>query len=756
MRIIVEEYPYSPTAEVKQTLKGLVEDIDNVEGHFRVNYVGYYYNPTLKDTVFCLPKVVLKDNVYDKKEKVFGKYIPEKLLEKDYWEKEVKQEHKNFLFEFSVWIYRAINVYQNTNPDNDIVRKHLVQIADKGKKQIPDTYLDILLALIKFNQDNRDFLLFTIKNIHSGYNKINWTRTISHGSAIIQNGKPIYLNLVNKKKLINFDEELLVIYYSILNYLHTHYGFAIHQDHNFSLLPKTVFQQYINGLGKKRLQEIRYKYFSDKAIELWELCYVFFEVQPIAISVNTKQYLLVKDFNIVFEAMIDELIGDPIDKLPPKMKEQKDGKIVDHLYKDTALSSLMQASDKQKQVYYIGDSKYYKMHRSVDEYSEYKQYTYAKNIIHCNLELLVKDKGVEGVDYLPYRDPLTEGYEISPNFFISADIDDDLNYNEKVQLRGGVKETFQFRNRLFDRDTLFLSHYDVNFLHILSLYARDKIYEQADWKEKVRKVFQKQIKEILKSKYNFIAITPRENINAETFFQQNFQQLLGKVYTLPSEKVQEYYVVGLSKEKQYSEENDLILATLEPFFYLDHSYDLGDNPSINLPEVHQTNCAVVPENLLTIHHIQRYTQDYFLIGCCKSQEHWEWINGKNDKGTLIYNVRIKTQKGVNRPGSIAPSVLSGKQAQFVILYMFGEENKNEYHVFHVKHNARMTEARMKQALYPEPHGNYYCYVFDEEVKLSTNIDIVKILFDARTNKELRYEDGAPIFLAGEELLKYKK
>lgn len=88
--------------------------------------------------------------------------------------------------------------------------------------------------------------------------------------------------------------------------------------------------------------------------------------------------------------------------------------------------------------------------------------------------------------------------------------------------------------------------------------------------------------------------------------------------------------------------------------------------------------------------------------------------------------------------------------------MFGEENKNEYHVFHVKHNARMTEARMKQALYPEPHGNYYCYVFDEEVKLSTNIDIVKILFDARTNKELRYEDGAPIFLAGEELLKYKK
>ena len=58
MKIIVEEYPYSATEEVKQTLSGLVEDIENVEGCFRVNYVGYYYNPTLKDTVFCLPWIL--------------------------------------------------------------------------------------------------------------------------------------------------------------------------------------------------------------------------------------------------------------------------------------------------------------------------------------------------------------------------------------------------------------------------------------------------------------------------------------------------------------------------------------------------------------------------------------------------------------------------------------------------------------------------------------------------------------------------
>ena len=751
MKVIVEEYPYPATEEVKNTLKGLVEDIENVEGRFRVNYVGYYYNPTLKDTVFCLPKVVLKDSADDKQEKVFDKYIPEKLLDSDYWEKEVDGTYKDFLFEFAVWIYRAINVFQNSTP-NDIVRKKQVSIAGKGRKQIPDTYLDILLALIRFNQDNRDFLLFTIKNIHSGYNKINWTRTISHSSAIIQNGTPVYLNPVNKKKQINFDEELLVIYYSILQYLRVHYGFPIHVDYNFTTLSEAKFDQYIKGLGKKRLREIRYKYFSDKAIELWELCYAFFEAQQIAISVDTKQYLLVKNFNIVFEAMIDALIGDDPKQLAPKMKEQKDGKLVDHLYKDTALSSLMQASEKQKQVYYIGDSKYYKMHRSVDEYSEYKQYTYAKNIIHCNIELLLK--GEKG--YLPYRDPITESYEVSPNFFISADVDDDLNYNEKVKARGEVKETCQFENRLFDRDTLLLSHYDVNFLHVLSLYARDKAYEKAEWKKRVRELFKKQIVEVLEKRYRFMAITPREGVDFEDFYKHNFQLLLGKVFTLPSPNEQEYYLVGLDNDEQYSDENDMVRTMLEPSFYIDDTYELEKDPSENLKQVHSAKPAAISDDLLSLHNIQRYAKNYFLIGCYNSDEKWAWINGNNDKGTLIYNVRVKTRKGPNRKGAIAPSELAGKDAQFVILYKYGEENKNEYHVFHVHHNAKMDEKRMKQALYPNPQGSYYCYVFDEEVKLSSDLDIAKILLVARTNRFQEYEDGAPIFLTGEELMEYKK
>ena len=92
------------------------------------------------------------------------------------------------------------------------------QVGGNSKRK-SNTFLDILLSLIQFNKDNKSFFFFVLKNLHSGLNKINWTRTISTTSAIIQGGDAIYLNPVNKKRKINFDEELLVIFFSILNYI---------------------------------------------------------------------------------------------------------------------------------------------------------------------------------------------------------------------------------------------------------------------------------------------------------------------------------------------------------------------------------------------------------------------------------------------------------------------------------------------------------------------------------------------------------
>ena len=54
MRIIFEEHQY-PANVVEDVLDGIT-NLRDVEGKVSVNYVGYYYNPKLKDCVFILPK----------------------------------------------------------------------------------------------------------------------------------------------------------------------------------------------------------------------------------------------------------------------------------------------------------------------------------------------------------------------------------------------------------------------------------------------------------------------------------------------------------------------------------------------------------------------------------------------------------------------------------------------------------------------------------------------------------------------------
>ena len=77
MRILIEEYQYDVT-EVKDILHG-IDALENVEGKVSIHYVGYYYNTLLKDCVFILPKVLLKD--VDGQERAFGKYRPEAIAD---------------------------------------------------------------------------------------------------------------------------------------------------------------------------------------------------------------------------------------------------------------------------------------------------------------------------------------------------------------------------------------------------------------------------------------------------------------------------------------------------------------------------------------------------------------------------------------------------------------------------------------------------------------------------------------------------
>lgn len=578
MRILIEGYHY-PASVVSDVLKGL-DFFENVSHEVVVNYVGYLYNPHIKDCVFILPKVLV-----DRNGKAFSHLDPTEIIHIEKAEGLTEEERK-FIYEFAVWIYRSLCVFNKYNPKNDIVyHKQMVQ-AGMNHRHMSNTYLEVLLALIEFNRKNQNFFMTILKNIHSGHNKTNWTRTIAHSVAIVQKNEPIYLNPVNKKRQINFDEELLIIFFSILHYINGKYGFPVSINVGFDLIVGAKFNNYLNGFGKARLRQIKYKYFSDKALELWGLCYAFFDKSHnISVASELKEYLIAQNYNIVFESMIDELVGDKKENLPRGLKDQEDGKRVDHIYEDVGLTNT-----NDKSIYYIGDSKYYKLGNSISDESVYKQYTYARNVIQWNMNLFLDNQEEEKC----YRNQLTEGYNIVPNFFISARMDSGLSYSQDIYTTENKQKSFisrHFENRLFDRDTLLISHYDVNFLFIVSLYAQDNDSSKNQWKQKVRKRFREEIQEMLKSRFSFYAMTAHQGVNAEEYIRANFQSVLGKLYQ-PYHR-DEYFSLALDKDEKYHKENEELLNELRKSFYVEE-VSIGENPESVLDNAvkHSTSFSI--------------------------------------------------------------------------------------------------------------------------------------------------------------------
>ena len=704
MRILIEEYQYD-VSKVRDVLYG-IDALANVEGRVSIHYVGYYYNTLLKDCVFILPKVLLKN--VDGHDLVLGKYKPEDIANVDRYNS-FDEAERSFIYKFAVWIYRVIVVYKNDKrSDTTIVCHSRIAQMGNGGRRSSNTYLDILLSLIQFNRDNQNFFFFVIKNLHSGLNKINWQRTIATKTAIIQNEQAVYLNPVNKRRQINFDEELLVIFFSILNYIGDTYGFPKDICCQFPLITGKRFETYLKGLGKTRLRQIKYKYFSDKALQLWNLCYAFFkEAREISVSTEQREYLLVKNFNIVFEAIIDELIGD---KEPPRgLKDQDDGKRVDHIYSYRNLTN----NEEDKPIYYIGDSKYYKIGNPISEESVYKQFTYARNVIQWNLNLFLDERDEDAAlrkKHPIYRDELTEGYNIIPNFFISAKMDEKLSYADNVSATDRKQNVFlsrHFKNRLFDRDTLLVYHYDVNFLYVVSLYARENAHQKAQWKQKVRELFREKIQEALKEKYAFYAMAPKPGVNHEEYLRRNFQELLGKVFR-PFEDTQ-YLSLALDSK----EDNTALLAKLQQNYYVE-ACPLGTNPKEVLSGVEEE------DTLPTVHGRQGVLMVMMEKYATKS------ANFSHGKLAIAIKMTVESMDIVENLSNIG-------------YVLFHHRSDNDQHLFSVKGMCIIKAA-------DELEDDRYKNIGNKELYISVDIDTTELSSDnlhasmiKPASKETRYD-----------------
>ena len=575
MKIFFEEYEY-PIERVKNTFENGLYSSSKDGNNARLNAVGYYYSTKVNDSVFILPKVFLFNNG-DKP--AFKRYDPLKIIDIDSDNNPLKKNGDDVvIFELSTWIYLAIKQYIKRNGDSRITLDNLITNIKSTGDHHSATYLDIILSLRKFSKEHRSLFTFISIINSSGNHKINWRKTISNVQPIIAKNTPIYLEFKQENKLINYDEELIVLFYSVLEYLKVKCRFKSNIDLNYHLIKPSKIQSMIETKkGTRILKKIRHKFFKDELVALWKLLYTFFDKsEQIAAKNYPSETLLARKFNNVFEDMIDMLLSDEQSDLPDGLKDQPDGKRVDHIYRDHSLLD-------NNLIYYIGDSKYYKDTTKLSDNSIYKQFTYAKNVIQINLNIYF-DNNQKWDEFegrpLKYRDNLTEGYNITPNFYIRGNVDPDyLNYTDnqiKPELKkvdnediAVIRESCQFQNRLFDRDTMFTKEYNINFLYVLSVYAANADNHQ--FKTKTRKKFREDIINYLSGddgRYLFFVLKAR-NGTLEDAVNRCFQLLLGKIYR-PYED-HDYVIMALEKG---AVENAQIITLAEQHFKIYKGLDL--------------------------------------------------------------------------------------------------------------------------------------------------------------------------------------
>lgn len=517
MKILFEGCKYATTT-LEETLNSRFFSPANDPIHSMVDYVGYYYNSEIDDAVIVLPKVFVYQNGL-----AFGKYDPEEILNGNAETKARLREDggDKIMFDLSTWLYQAIIQFRKRQPNSSITEDETSSNVISNLGPSDSTKLDIILSLIRFHKENQQLFTYVAKLNHTGQ-KIHWNKTVSKHIPHISDNIPIYTNTISKKKAVDFDESLIVIFYSVLNYLNTTYSFRTVLNQNYDLITGREFKQLLQK-GTRKLKSIKNKYFTDKFVALWKLLYAFFERAESIKKSNRKreEVLLVRNFNLVFEDMIDDLIGETDSDMPRYFTDQLDGKQVDHIYR---YKSLIINDD----IYFVGDSKYYKPANTIGGQSIAKQHTYAKNVIQYNIDLFNKGKLKEGIRY---RDNLTEGYNITPNFFISALVDPDFDF-KKDGLEGddAIKTAdiqFHYADRLFDRDTLLIQHYNINFLFVLSAYiSRSSLLKQT-FKSRARKQFRDRMIEYFNAHYTFYEVYPKD---IDGFVTKYFRVLAGKMY----------------------------------------------------------------------------------------------------------------------------------------------------------------------------------------------------------------------------------
>lgn len=543
---------------------------------YTISGVGYCLDCTNLEHVFVLPKNFVMNG------KGFGcidlsQSSP--IEDNEYFDSIITTYgwERDILTKLPIYIYHALDKYRRQLPSQTIIESdETINVYSSKSGKSETTLLDITLSLQKFYSENQNLFVMIYKQSHSGYNKVKWDKTVAKELPIIVGDNIIYPYIINRKKEINFEEELLVIFFNTLRYINNTFHFNIPIEQPYQLGREVEFSHKMSrGIILKRLKAIKNNYFNEKLIKLWHLLYLFnSKLLSIQKSSYNSDYLFVRHFEQAFEKMIDTIISDS--DSPNILINQADGKQVDHLFKGKSVVS------NDLDIYYIGDSKYYATEKRPQYEALFKQYTYAKNIIQTEIDWLNNDSHT----CLKYRDSITEGYNITPNFFISGRILPEWNYSDDhlTSIPHAFQKSIHYPNRIFDRDTLFLMQYDINILFIINLYVSRCEKQRQLFKNKLKISLRKEFTRLLNSKYDFYLITPQNTEGTDTLLNNFFRILNGKIFSPYDRNDSRFGKFILGLEKVFKQENVELINSIQPFFDI-KKYSLGEEPSDT------TNCT---------------------------------------------------------------------------------------------------------------------------------------------------------------------
>ena len=352
-------------------------------------------------------------------------------------------------------------------------------------------------------------------------------------------------------------------------------------------------------------------------------------------------------------------------------------------------------------------------------------------------------------EHLKYRDEITEGYNVTPNFFISAKIERPFDYsNSRLEQRESYnKSSRQFENRLFDRDTLWLAHYDINFLFVLALYAGSNEYAKKIFREDTRDKFRKHTMKRIGDNYQFYVLKVKQGNNFQEIIDRYFRKLSGKIFCPYRDS--SLILLALDKNEAFAQENKEILDLIDEHFYR-NEYTLGNNPHLAIPKHHvfyniENDVYMAADNgnqnhELTSIDLEDCKDAIFLIGCFKNEEHLKWIHDNKGK-PIRYNIRY----GHDRDGAVTTRMKGVNKVNFLVLYNF--ENEKDFAIYRVTKHEVVSQEAMKALEYPTPQSDYILYKLGEQVVIE-GIDAAKILFHQRMDRKNKYIDGAPLFMEG--------